>query len=119
VYIRRLERNAMKTARLTLLTTPEFKAYLGAEAERGGVSVAELVRRRCEQKPTEDEEALSALTEELRNAVRDAQASLEGGLAEAALVVAELRKRRAEAAPSDIPAPALPKPRRLAAKARA
>ena len=84
----------MKTSRLTLLTTPEFKAFLGVEAARGGVSVAELVRTRCEQRPTADEEALAALTQELRAAVQDAQASLSAGLAEAAFVLTELRDRR-------------------------
>jgi len=34
----------MKTERVTLLTSPEFKAFLRAEARREGVSVARLVR---------------------------------------------------------------------------
>ncbi len=109
----------MKTARLTLLTTPEFKAFLGAEAARGGVSVAELVRTRCEQKPTADEDALAALTGELRKAVRDAHASLQDGLAEAASALAELRDRRAEAEEKGAAAPTVNKARRLASKAHA
>ena len=109
----------MKTARLTLLTTPEFKAFLSAEAARSGVSVAELVRTRCEQKPTADEDALAELTGELRKAVRDAHASLEGGLVEAASVLAELRDRRAEVAQRGALAPTVNKPRRLASKAHA
>jgi hypothetical protein len=36
----------MKTERVTLLTSPDFKAFLSAEARREGVSVAELVRTR-------------------------------------------------------------------------
>lgn len=109
----------MKTARLTLLTTPEFKAFLGAEAARGGVSVAELVRTRCEQKPTADEDALAALTVELRKAVRDAHDSLQDGLAEASSVLAELRDRRAEAGQKSTPAPNVNKARRIVLKAHA
>lgn len=90
----------MKTARLTLLTTPEFKAFLGAEAARDGVSVAELVRTRCEQKPDADEAALAALAGELRKAVSQAHASLREGLAEADSVLAELRARRAAPTPA-------------------
>lgn len=88
----------MKTARLTLLTTPEFKAFLGAEAARGGISVAELVRKRCEQRPDGDEAVLAALTAELRHAVEAASASLRGGLAEADAVLAELRGQTPPAA---------------------
>ena len=50
---------SMKTERVTLLTTPQFKAFLGVEAAREGVSVAELVRSRCERRP-DAEEALLA-----------------------------------------------------------
>ena len=88
----------MKTARLTLLTTPEFKAFLGAEAARDGISVAELVRSRCEQRPDADEAMLAALAVDLREAVREAQASLKDGLAEADAVLAELRAGRKVAA---------------------
>lgn len=84
----------MKTARLTLLTTPEFKAFLGVEAARGGISVAELVRSRCEQRTDADEAMLASLAGELRKAVREAQVSLRSGLAEADSVLTELRARR-------------------------
>ena len=87
----------MKTERVTLLTTPEFKAFLGAEAAREGVSVAELVRGRCELRPDADEALLVSLAQELRSAVREAQASLRSGLAEADAVIAELRSSRAAA----------------------
>jgi hypothetical protein len=89
----------MKTERVTLLTTPEFKAFLVAEAAREGVSVAELVRSRCEPKPDADEALLASLAGELRKAVREAQASLNSGLAEANSVLTELRARR-DAAPA-------------------
>ncbi len=97
----------MKTARLTLLTTPEFKAFLGAEAARGGISVAELVRSRCEQRPGDDEVLLASLAAELRRAVKEAGASLKSGLAEADAVLAELR--------GHVPGKAVPRKRREAA----
>ena len=84
----------MKTERVTLLTSPDFKAFLNAEAEREGVSVAELVRTRCERRPTEEEVILAGLTGELKLAVAEAKKSLKGGLDEAQAVLAELRARR-------------------------
>lgn len=84
----------MKTERVTLLTSPEFKAFLGTEAARENVSVAELVRSRCEPRPSDDDVVLSALTAELRTAVSQAKRSLRDGLAEAQNVLAELRAQR-------------------------
>ena len=89
----------MKSERVTLLTTPEFKAFLGAEAQREKVSVAELVRSRCARRPNEDEAVLAALTAELRSAVGQAKKSLREGLAEADAVLAELRAKRPKAPP--------------------
>ena len=86
---------AVKTERVTLLTSPDFKAFLNAEAQREGVSVAELVRTRCERRPTEEEVVLAALTGELNKAVEEAKAALKGGLDEAQAVLAELRAGRA------------------------
>jgi hypothetical protein len=88
----------MKTERVTLLTSPDFKAFLIAEARREGVSVAELVRGRCEPRETEDEAVLAALTRELTGAVTEAKAALRDGLKEAGEVLAELRASRAKAA---------------------
>jgi hypothetical protein len=84
----------MKTARLTLLTTPDFKASLERQAAREGVSVAELVRSRCEQRPSDEDGALVALTAELRKAVREARAALREGLAEASETLSALRAAR-------------------------
>ena len=84
----------MKTERVTLLTSPEFKAFLGAEAQREGVSVGELVRRRCEGRPSADEAALAALTAELRAAVREAKKSLGGALDEAHAILGTLQAGR-------------------------
>ena len=69
----------MKTERVTLLTSPEFKTFLATEAKREKVSVAELVRSRCERRPTEDEVVLVALTAELHSAVVRAKKSLREG----------------------------------------
>jgi hypothetical protein len=79
----------MKTERVTILAAPAFKAFLVAEAEREGVSVGELVRRRCEPRPAahgdadDDAATLRALAAELSRAVQDARRSLREGLAEA------------------------------------
>ncbi len=87
----------MKTERVTLLTSPEFKTFLASEARREKVSVAELVRSRCEGRPSEDEAVLIALTTELRAAVSQAKQSLREGLAEADAVLAGLRSKQAGA----------------------
>ncbi len=87
----------MKTERVTLLTSPDFKAFLGAEARREGVSVAELVRRRCESRLTEEEALLAGLTRELNRAVGEAKAALKDGLDEARAVLSDLRAARADA----------------------
>jgi hypothetical protein len=84
----------MKTARVQVLTTPAFRDWLRKEARSAGVSVAELVRTRCERRPSEEEQTLARLAAELRKEVRRAQASLRTGLAEAASVLQELRSRR-------------------------
>ncbi len=84
----------MKTARLQVLTTPAFRDWLQKEAEHAGVSVAELVRSRCERRPSEEERAIAEMAAQLRKEVRKAQASLKAGLAEADSVLQELRSRR-------------------------
>ncbi len=84
----------MKTARLQVLTTPAFRDWLRMEAKKDGVSVAELVRTRCERRLTDEEQAVGELAAQLRKEVRKAQASLKGGLAEATAVLAELRLER-------------------------
>ena len=84
----------MKTERVTLLTSPDFKAFLSAEAAREGVSVAELVRTRCERRPTDEEAILEGLTSELNKAVIEAKKALKSGLDEAQSVLTELRAKR-------------------------
>jgi hypothetical protein len=85
----------MKTARLQVLTTPAFREWLQKEAEQAGVSVGELVRSRCERRPSEDERAIAEMASQLRKEVRKAQTSLRAGLTEAESVLRELRERRA------------------------
>ena len=85
---------AVKTERITILGTPEFKAYLVREAKREGISVSQFVRQRCEKKTqTQDEEILATLVQEVRLATAKASASLEKGLSDARQVLAELRRR--------------------------
>ena len=85
---------AVKTERITILGTPEFKAYLVREAKRKGTSVSEFVRQRCENRPqTQDEEILATLVEEVRAASAKASTSLEKGLSDAEQVLAELRRK--------------------------
>jgi hypothetical protein len=93
----------MKTERVTLLTSPDFKAFLNAEASREGVSVAELVRTRCERRPSEEEILLAALTVELNTRVSEARRMLKQGLDEARAVLDALRDGPAKVA---APAPA-------------
>ena len=94
----------MKTERVTLLTTPEFKAFLAEEARREKVSVAELVRSRCERRPSDDEAVLAALSEQLQAAVAQARRALHEGLAEAQQVLAALPARRGAGAATKAPA---------------
>lgn len=87
----------MKTSRLQVLTTPAFRDWLQKEAKQAGVSVGELVRSRCERRPTDEERALAEMAAQLRKEVRKAQASLKAGLSEADAVLQELRSRRSSA----------------------
>lgn len=88
---------AIKTERITILGTPDFKNFLTREAKKEGVSLSELVRQRCEKKPTsnEDEELLAALVEEVSVATVRAKVSLEKGLDDAEKVLAEMRRATA------------------------
>ncbi|TKB28234.1 hypothetical protein FCL47_01700 [Desulfopila sp. IMCC35006] len=85
---------SVKTERITILGTPDFKAFLTREAKKEGVSLSQLVRERCRQKPatTEDEELLSLLVAEVVQATAKAKVSLERGLADAEKILTEIRK---------------------------
>ena len=80
-----------QTARITILSTPDFKMWLSKEAEQEGISLSELVRQRCLAKPNKDEALLSAMITEVRQATRKAKKSLAKGLDDAETVLAELR----------------------------
>ena len=84
----------VKTERITILGTPDFKDFLNREAKREGVSLSQLVRQRCEKKPTnnEDEELLAVLVKEVRAATAKAKVSLEKGLADVEQVLTEIRR---------------------------
>jgi hypothetical protein len=88
---------AVKTERITILGTPDFKDFLTREAKKEGVSLSELVRQRCEKKPTsnEDEDLLTVLVEEVRAATARAKVSLGKGLDDAEKVLAEIRRAAA------------------------
>jgi len=90
----------MKTERVTLLASKEFKQFLGDEARREGVSVAELIRVRCEPKHGNDEAVLAQLTAEMRKALSEAKSSLRDGLKEAESALAQLRSKRTRTEPS-------------------
>jgi len=82
----------VKTKRITILGTPEFKDFLTREAKQEGVSLSQLVRQRCEKKPqNKDEELLAAFIKEVGAATAKAKLSLEKGLADAEKVLAEIR----------------------------
>ena len=67
----------VKTERITVLGTPEFKAFLVSEAKRQGISISEFVRRRClGQLADEEEELLLKLLEGVKMATKRAKASL-------------------------------------------
>jgi hypothetical protein len=88
-------RTAVKSERITILGSPDFKAFLTREAKKEGVSVSQLVRQRCEDKsPSQEEKLLAALVKELGEATAKAKLSLEKGLADAETVLSELRLRR-------------------------
>ncbi len=86
----------MKTERITILGTPDFKAFLASEAKREGVSVGELVRKRCEGSPSADEALLQELSVQLQASVKEAQHALGEGLAAAHAVLTELGHGRGQ-----------------------
>lgn len=84
---------AVQSERITILGTPDFKEFLTREAKKEGVSMSELVRRRCTGKPANnDEELLAALVAEVNEATAKAKKSLEKGLKHAERALAEMRR---------------------------
>ncbi len=84
---------SVQSERITILGTPDFKAFLVRESKKEGISMSELVRRRCTQKPASNDEALlAALIGEVNGATQKAKKSLEKGLSDAENVLAEIRR---------------------------
>jgi len=86
----------VKTARITILGTPDFKDFLQQEAKKEKISLSELVRQRCQKKPDsqKDEELLKVLLREVTAATSMAKLSLEKGMDDAAQVLAEIKAER-------------------------
>ena len=81
-----------KEARITFLGTPEFKAFLEAEARREGISLSELIRRRCQaERVSEEEQVLAALIPQVQAATERARCTLNRGLGDAEAALQELR----------------------------
>lgn len=70
----------MKPERLNILCSPKFKEHLVADANKAGISISELVRRRCGRTPSDEEELLADLAAELRTAAAQARTALDDGL---------------------------------------
>lgn len=84
---------SVQSERITILGTPDFKAFLAKESKKEGISMSELVRRRCTQRPANNDEALlAALMDEVNKATKKATKSLEKGLSDAENVLAEIRR---------------------------
>ncbi len=82
----------VKTERITILGTPDFKSFLTKEAKKEGLSVSQLVRDRCRRKAVdEDEEILLGLVAEVRATTKKAKIALDKGLKDAEQTLMELR----------------------------
>ena len=87
---------SVKTERVTILTTLDFKAFLNTEATREGVSVSELIRERCLNIPSngEDELVLKAMVEQVNESTQRAKEALNKGLRDARKTLKELKQAR-------------------------
>jgi len=84
---------SIQSERITILGTPDFKAFLVKESKKEGISMSELVRQRCTQKPANsDDVLLAALIDEVNKATKKAKNSLEKGLIDAENVLADIRR---------------------------
>ena len=93
-----------KTERIVLLTSPKLKRLLQDQARRAELSVAEIVRQRFEQQPSQEEAMLAALTVELNRQVQSFSRSVDETMALADEVLAELRSSRAKREAAKVPA---------------
>jgi hypothetical protein len=88
-----VRRTAIKTARITFLSSPEFKANLERQARTARVSLGELIRSKFDNEPSEDESLLIALTRELQAGLKAARGAVAEALAETQAALAESRVR--------------------------
>ncbi len=83
---------SVKSERITVLSTPEFKQFISDEAAKEGISISELIRKRCQAVPPDDDEiALRELIAVASKATRRASKSLEKGINDAEAVLQALR----------------------------
>ncbi len=83
---------SVKSERITVLSTPEFKQFISEEAKKEGVSISELVRKRCQaEQPSDNEIVLKELIAIASKATKRASQSLEKGITDAQAVLNELR----------------------------
>ncbi len=94
---------AVKSERITILGSRDFKSFLNKEAAKERISVSELVRRRCEQRPQNegDEQLFAELIAELRSSVAAAKKNLNKGIRDAESVLKELRSRDTDSGPRE------------------
>ena len=85
---------SVKSERITVLSTPEFKQFVSDEAKKEGISISELVRKRCQAVPPSDDEiALRELFVLASKATKRASESLEKGINDADAVLKKLRTK--------------------------
>lgn len=100
----------MKTARMTILLTPEQKSAIRAQAASLGISTGEMVRRavenfgRAANEPhkSESEEVLNALADELFIAAKGAREALEAAEREVQLTLAQLKEKHGRLEVQDV-----------------
>ena len=86
---------AVQSERITILGTPDFKAFLIREAKKEGVSMSELVRQRCtRQQTSKDEELLAVLVDQVNDATVKAKRALDKGLQDAEKALEEIRRAK-------------------------
>lgn len=93
----------MKTVRVHVQITPALRDRLRREARKIGVSMAELVRMRCESASCEEGQVIAELAAQLRQKVRVARSSLRNSVAEANAMLEELRTQRERRRPAEHP----------------
>lgn len=86
-----------KSERVVVLCAPDFKRYLVEEAKREGISVSEIIRKRCDHAakgPSDEERVLLSLIQEVRKGTQEASKALSAGLDRAEEVLVRLEKSK-------------------------